>query len=177
MIAVLSQFSPLTRKILAIGLLILVLLLAWRLILSPVATQMEVSLTELDDARFQRVRLENLQARPKPEKAVALPEDMVFGAENREEAATGLGSYISGLASQNGLQVANITARPGGDTDKLLAFDLALIGEEISVARFINQAERGSPMIRFRSWQIEAGSENDPNLQFSGQAVGAWIKP
>lgn len=177
MIAVLSQFSPLTRKILALGLLILALMLVWRLILSPVAMQMESSLTELDDARFQRVRLENLQARPKPEEAEALPADIVFSANSREEAALGLSGYISGLAAQNGLQVANITPRPGAETDKLLAFDLALIGEELSVVRFINQAERGSPMIRFRSWQIEAGNDSDHNLQFSGQVVAAWMKP
>ncbi|WP_229954387.1 hypothetical protein [Parasphingorhabdus litoris] len=172
-----SQFSPLTRKILALGLLILGLLLVWRLIVSPLAAQMESSLTELDDARFQRLRLENLQARPQPEEAEALPADIVFSAESREEAVSGLSSHISGLAAQNDLQVANITSRPGAETDKLLAFDFALIGEEVSVTRFINQAERGSPMIRFRSWQIEAGNDSDPNLQFSGQVVAAWMKP
>lgn len=177
MIAVISQFSPLTRKILALGLLVLALLLVWRLILSPVAAQMEGSLTELEDARFQRVRLENLQNRPKPDKAEALPAGIVFSAKSREEAAAGLNGYIGGLAAKHGLQIANITPRPGAETDKLLAFDLALIGEEVSVTRFINQAERGSPMIRFRSWQIEAGSDSDPNLQFSGQVIAAWTKP
>ena len=176
MTAMISQFSPLIRKILALSLLILALLLVWTIVLLPVATQMESSLTELDDARFQRVRLEKLQARPAPEKAEALSADIVFGSKSREEATSGLGAYISGLAAQNGLQVANITARPGEETDKLLAFDLALIGEEVSVARFINQAERSAPMIRFRSWQIEAGNADDPNVQFSGQVVGAWIK-
>lgn len=177
MISVLSQFSPLTRKILALGLLVLALLLFWTLVVSPVAAQMDSSLTELEDARFQRVRLENLKTRPTPDKAEPLPAGIVFNANSREEAATGLSGYISSLAAQNGLQVANITVRPGGDTGKLLAFDLSFIGEEVSVARFINQAEKGSPMIRFRSWQIEAGNDSDPSLQFSGQAVAAWMKP
>lgn len=177
MIGVLSQFSPLTRKILALGLLVLALLLVWTLMLSPVAAQMENSLTELEDARFQRERLEKLQVRPQPEKAEALPANIVFISDSREEAAVGLSNYISSLAAQNDLQVANITAHPGGKTDKLLISDFALIGEEGSVARFINQAERGAPIIRFRSWQIEAGNANDPSLQFSGQAVAAWIKP
>ncbi|MEO9599803.1 hypothetical protein [Parasphingorhabdus sp.] len=176
MMAFISQFSPLTQRLFALGFLMLALLLVWTMILSPIVAQMESSLTELEDVRFQRVRLEKLQARPEPERAEVLPADVIFGSKTREEAAAGFEAIISGLAIQNGLQVASITARPGQKGDKMLAFDLALIGEEVSVARFINQAELGSPMIRFRSWQITAGDAGDPNVQFSGQAVGAWIK-
>lgn len=185
----LGQFSPGMRKFLAIAVLILGLFLIWTLLLSPVIAQMEASLTKLQDARFQRIRLERIDARAIPQKAQPITAGILVTAKTREEATTQIGAYLNNLAVQNGLQVANITPRPGTGGSKLIAFDFALTGEEISVMRFINNLERGSPAMRLRSWRIESpelmippdrADEDiplDPSIQFSGQAVAAWIKP
>jgi len=187
--AMMGQFSPAMRKFLAVAVLILGLVFIWTLILSPVAAQMEASLIKLQNARFQHMRLGQIKARPKPEKVEPITVEILVAAKTREEAVTQIGTYLNGLAAQNGLQVASIMPRSGNEGSKLIAFDFALTGEEVGVSQFINSLERGFPAMRLRSWQIaspeiaarmsEAGAAmpNDPTIEFSGQAVAAWTKP
>ncbi len=190
---VMQQFSPITRKFLAVAILFLTLFAVWSLVLSPIAAQMDVSLTKLSDARFQRERLEAIQARPEPESAEAIPAGMILRAKSREEANTQFGGYLSNIAAQNGLEITAIASRPDTKGSKLVAFDLALTGEEVGVAQFINTLERGNPVLRLRTWQIDSASivgisdmpvdgetggssPSRSNIRFSGQIVGAWIK-
>ena len=120
-------------------------------------------------------------------------------AQTPNEASAQITAYLNGLASQNNLQVANITPHLGLKGAKLLAFDMALVGDEIALAKFINGLERGAPVIRLKSWQIDGpeltgggppldaavvddpanatqpGNSNDQSIRFSGQAVAAWM--
>lgn len=195
-----QQFPPRMRKFLALACLLLTLLFAWNIIIAPVAAQMGASLTKLQDARFQRMRLEQLAAQPAPQQSEPMPIELLAVAATPEEASAQISNYLNGLAAQNGLKVANITPHSGLKGAKLLAFDFALVGDEVALVKFINTLERGAPMIRLRSWQIDGpelaggGSPadmaavdpantiqpenfNDRTIRFSGQAVAAWIKP
>lgn len=196
-----QQFSPGMRKFLALATLLLTLLLVWNIFVGPVASQMGASLTKLQDARFQRMRLEQLAAQPAPQQSEPLPIEILVVAETPEEASAQITAYLNGLATQNNLQVANITPHLGLKGAKLLAFDLTLVGEEVALVSFINELERGAPVIRLKSWQIDgpeltgggspvdaaaandpanpnlSGNSNDQSIRFSGQAVAAWIKP
>ncbi|MEP3226282.1 MAG: hypothetical protein ABJO01_09925 [Parasphingorhabdus sp.] len=196
----LQQLSPAMRKFLALATLLFVSLFIWNVIITPVAAQMEASLSKLQDARYQRMRLEQLAAQPAPPRSDPLPAELLAVAATPQQASAQISSYLNGLAAQNDLQVANITSHSGLKGAKLLAFDFALIGEELALVRFINALERGAPMIRLRSWQIDgpdmAGggtpedltvpdpaisiqqdSFTDRTMRFSGQAVAAWTKP
>lgn len=172
-----QQFSPLTRKILAVALLVFILLLVWSVILSPLFSSIGASLSELDDARFQRERLERLEARPAPQAAEVLPGEIVFRVDNPETAADQIGGYFANLASGAGLQILSVEARVAKTGSKLLQVDFALQGPEEKVMRFINLAEKTMPIIRFKDWAIEAIDPASGEVQFSGQALAGWTKP
>lgn len=187
--ASLSDLSPAMRKLLAIAILFFGVFILWSLVFAQVISQTDASLTKLQDARFQVARLESLQARPEPEKAEALPAGILLEAESREDAAALAQSYVDGLAAQNDLQMASLNLRPEIKGSKIIAFDFEILGDEVAITEFINRLETGSPLMRFKSWQIEAAEsemENDsnaspsmpdPRVQFSGQIVAAWMKP
>ena len=187
--ASLSELSPAIRKLLAIALLFFCLFVLWSLVIAPIISQTDASLTKLQDARFQLSRLENLQVRPEPEKAEPLAAGILLEAKSREDAAALAQSYVNGLAAQNELQLASLNLRPEIKGSKIIAFDFALLGDEVAITDFINRLESGSPLMRFKSWQIEASEPvmvnegeasppvTDPRVQFSGQIVAAWIKP
>lgn len=184
----LSELSPNTRKLLAIALLFFGIFILWSLVLAPVISQTDASLTKLQDTRFQLARLENLQARPEPAKAEPLPAGILLEAIARDEAAAMAEAYINGLAAQNQLQMASLNLRPEIKGGKIIALDFAILGDEVAITDFINRLESGSPLMRFKSWQIEASepamptesepgpSATDPRIQFSGQIVAAWMK-
>jgi len=197
----LQGFSPLTRKILALGLLFLGLFLLWTVTASPVISTIDASLTELNDARFQRMRLEQIQSRPALEPTEELPANLVTRAKTSEEAQNAMLAQINALAMQNGFELV-IVPRPPTKGSKLIAYDVSISGDELNIIRFINSLERGNPMMRFRGWQIDSaalagtigpetpvGMEPDitppmestsnasGNILFSGQIVGAWTKP
>jgi len=186
--ATLSDLSPAMRKLLAIALLFFGIFILWSLVVGPVISQTDASLTKLQDARFQLTRLENLQARPEPEKAEALPAGILLEAKSREDAAALAQSYVNGLAAQNELQLASLNLRPEIKGSKIIAFDFAILGDEVAITDFINRLESDSPLMRFKSWQIEASEPvmvnegeasppvTDPRVQFSGQIVAAWMK-
>ena len=187
--AALLDLSPAMRKLLAIALLFLGTFILWSLVVGPVISQTDASLTKLQDARFQLARLENLQARPEPERAEALPAGILLEAKSREDAAALAQSHVNGLAAQNGLQLANLNVRPEIKGSKIIAFDFAVLGDEVAITDFINRLESGSPLMRFNSWQIDAAEPSmvnegeagpsvaDSRVQFSGQIVAAWMKP
>lgn len=187
--ASLSELSPAIRRLLAIALLFFGLFILWSLILAPIISQTDASLTKLQDVRFQLTRLENLQARPEPEKAEPLAAGILLEARSREDAAALAQSHVHGLAAQNGLQLASLNLRPEIKGSKIIAFDFAILGDEVAITDFINRLESGSPLMRFKSWQIDASKPvmvnegeasppvTDPRVQFSGQIVAAWMKP
>lgn len=184
----LSELSPAMRKLLAIAILFFGLFILWSLVLAPVVSQTDASLIKLQDTRFQLARLENLQARPEPEKADALPVGLLLEAVSRDEAASLVQSYVNGLAAQNELQMASLNLRPEIKGSKIIALDFAILGDELAITDFINRLESGLPLMRFKSWQIESSepvvategepspSMTDPRIQFSGQIVAAWMK-
>ncbi len=186
--AALSELSPNMRKLLAIAMLFFGLFILWSLILAPVLSQTEASLTKLEDTRFQLTRLEDLQDRPVPEKADPLPAGLLLEAISRDEAAAMAEAYVNGLTAQNQLQMASLNLRPEIKGSKIIAFDFAILGDEVAITNFINRLESSSPLMRFKSWQIEASepamptesepgpSATDPRIQFSGQIVAAWLK-
>lgn len=186
--AALSELPPNMRKLLAIAMLFFGLFILWSLILAPVLSQTEASLTKLEDTRFQLTRLENLQNRPVPEKADPLPAGLLLEAGSRDEAASLAQSYVNGLAVQHGLQLASLNVRPEIKGIQIIAFDFAIVGDELAITGFIHRLESGSPLMRFKSWQIVASepviandgeaspSVPDSRVQFSGQIVAAWIK-
>lgn len=185
----LQQFSPITRRFLALALLFFAGYLLWILLLSPVTSQMGASLTKLEDARFQRMRLEQIQARPEIKQTEPVDAGYLAQAASTEEAQTNLQNQIAAIATQNSVDLM-ITARPLTKGSQLIAFDISASASETSITRFINNIERGNPAMRLRNWQIESASiasatpePSDPMLgvmgdtvQFSGQLVGAWIK-
>lgn len=173
----LSQLSGGTRKFLALAILFFVALLTWTIILSPVVSAVQTNLNALEDARFQRMRLENLQARAEPDRALALTADTVISAKSKEEAAAQFAAFMTNLAVSSGLQISSISPREGNRSGSLIGAELSFSGEEVKIASFINLAEQGSPTIRFQSWTIDAGETGDPNINFSGLALAAWTKP
>ncbi|WP_143182902.1 hypothetical protein [Parasphingorhabdus marina] len=145
--------------------------------MSPLFASIGASLTELDDARFQRERLERLEARPAPVAAEVLPAEIVFRVDDPETAVSQFDGYFANLASGAGLQILSTEPRVGKTGSKLLQIDFAVQGREEKVMRFINLAEKTMPIIRFKDWTIQAVDPASGEVQFSGQALAGWAKP
>ncbi|MEP2990034.1 MAG: hypothetical protein ABJN65_01180 [Parasphingorhabdus sp.] len=186
--SLLQGFSPFTRKFLALGILFLGLFFFWTVIASPVVSQMSASLTELNDTRFQRMRLEQIQNRPAVEPTGNFPTNLVLAAGSAEEAQAAFAAQINAVASQNTMDMA-LAPRPLTKGSQLIAFDVSVMAPEVNIVKFINSLERASPMMRLRNWQIDSAAiagtvdpqngntdESNGNVQFSGQLIGAWIR-
>ena len=167
-----DAFSPLTRRILALGLLILLLLLALRLVLGAVET-VGASVSELEDSRFRLARLEAVAARPAAAPAPALPSGLTFTAANAEEAAAAMLAALNGAASQ--VQLGAVAPLPPDPQNpQLVSLSVSAVAPEANLLAFIRDLEGASPPIRLHMWSIAPSAPGAADLQLQGVAVGAW---
>lgn len=171
-----SGFSPLTRRFLAIALVVLALLLGWTLIVQPLAGQTERSLSRLEQSRFLLARAEGLVAAPLPDAQAALPPGLAYRASDRAAATDAFSAQVAALLLGGAASVEAITPIDGkGSTP--LAMQLVVIGPEADVARFIAAAERARPIIRFADWRLEVADPAAGTVKFSATALAAWTTP
>jgi hypothetical protein len=191
-----TSFSPLTRRVVAVGIAVLALFALVNLVALPVYALTASSLSGLEDARFQRARLEAIAARPPLPRAEPVPASFYLTAPDRERAADVLIAAIGAAASRYEVQVDSIApaaadpARPGAVT-----VTIAARGEHDRMLAWINDLERGTPAVYFLVWKLgqsEAGvtpavegapppiqpvgaAANSPlTLSFNATAVAVW---
>jgi hypothetical protein len=191
-----ASFSPLTRRLVAVGIAVLALFALVDLVALPVYALTASSLSGLEDARFQRARLEAIAARPPLPRSQPVPASLYLTAPDRERAADALLAAIGTVAARYEIQVDSMApaaadpTRPGA-----IAVTLAARGEHDKMLAWINELERGAPAVFFPIWKLgqsEAGAmpagEGAPppvppvgaaanpalTLSFSAIAVAVW---
>lgn len=172
-----AGFSPLTRRLVAIGLLIIAILLALNLLILPVHALMASSLDTLAESRFQLGRLRAIEARPDPVVGEPVPAGAVISAADHDGASMLLAEAITAAAARAQLEVQSIA--PGqSERGAQVAAKIAVAGPHDAVLGFVNDLERGSPLARFDDWSITANAPataGEPvRLSLDATVVAAW---
>lgn len=168
-----DSFSPLTRRILALGVLVLLLLLGAR-VAATVVEGASGSLQELRDRRFVLARLEAVRSRPLPVRARPLPPGLHIQAASYEQASAIAASAIRGAAAAAQLTLTSVAVEPPQPANRgLIELRVAGKGPELAALAFVEHLERGQPAIRLRSWRMAADPAT-PELAIEGVAAAAW---
>ena len=168
-----ASFSPLTRRILAVGLLILALLLAVQ-VFSLAATAIGTALGRLEDSRFALARVEAVRARPLPPRAPPLPPGQFLQADSHNTATAAAAGRIRTAAGGSGVTLEGMTAVPADPANpRLVRISFAARAAEPALLNFIQTVERNDPPLRLHAWSI-ARTPGGPELVLQASAVVAW---
>jgi hypothetical protein len=182
-----DQLSPFTRKIVAVGLLVLAMLLVVQLIIAPLFSAIGDQRAELADLRARRVRLEATRARLLPDGST-MPMALAIGAPDRAAAQLRLRALLTGSAGIAGVTLVANAAPATADRPQEVAIDLSATGSEAALTTFASLVEHGTPLIRFRHWRIGqdetpapplgalpgVSAPSVPTLRLNGLAVAVW---
>jgi len=171
-----EQMSPLTRKIVAVGLLVLLPLLAFQYVIGPLVGGIAGQRDELAALRTREARLRATIHRRLPKASSVGPAQSV-SAVNEAQATQRLQAMLAGDAAVAGatLQLGPPCA-PQAPPESLCV-QIAVSGSEASVSHFLSLVEHGVPIIRFRVWQLASGPGGDNQLHLTSRALAAWRTP
>lgn len=168
-----DQMSPLTRRIVAGGLLILLLLVALQLIVLPLMGALGDQRTELTELGARHARLSATSKRLLPD-ASAMPPGLAITAPDPAHAGGRLQALLVGSASIAGVKLNQTPPHPLAGQPRLIGSEIVVTGPEAGVTSFVSLVEHGSPALRFRHWQLVAGDAAQAPVRFTGPVVAAW---
>jgi hypothetical protein len=150
-----DELTPVTRKFVAVSLLLLFILLFWTLIILPVYERMANSVNGLADTRYQIAKLESIRNRPEPVSGNALTPGSLISAKTHAQAEAILAARVQALiVPASG--VTNIIKPLGPEpVVSVAAIEVNIEGDEQAIIALIEQIENALPLMRLRSWSIE----------------------
>lgn len=169
-----ERFSPLSRRILAVGILLLAIAAAIVLILLPISGALVTAREHLSDARFRVARIEALASRPPADPGRAVPADGLILALDEAAASASFSTMLSATAAQQGVAITSMAVTRDPGSPKRLQGQLALSGPEVNVIKFIHAIEHGRPLVRFRTWKLASTDGAQKQLTMDGLALVAW---
>lgn len=169
-----NEFSPLMRKVLAIGILIVVIFTAMGLIVVPLYERVNDSRETLANSRFEVARLENIIKRPSPPVGEILDPRLLIRANNEEDAKNTLQNLILSLAASNELEATVVFSGANQPVAGLLSADIVVLGDEISISNFLAQIENDQILMRLVNWDIEYNDNNPDQLRTNFRAIAVW---
>jgi hypothetical protein len=173
-----ASFSPFTRKMLALGILVLVLLGAIQLVIAPLYALTANSLSGLEDARFRRARLESIAARPPLPTSAPVPASLYLTAPDRQRATDLLLATIGGSAGRYQIQIDSIAPlAPESSRGAAIAVTVAARGEHDKVLAWINELERGTPNVHFADWSLAPDSSAPAAAAGTGAVMPGMAMP
>lgn len=141
-------------------------LIAAALLAAPLAE----ALAGLRFARQTRATLAaSLTATPEPVRPLVDP-GLAIAAANRASAARSLAAHVRTSAASAGVLVEALA--PGASQTGIVTLRVRLSGQEKAVIAMLDGVERGTPLIRFRSWRASALA--DGGVRVEGEMVAAW---
>lgn len=171
-----EQMSPLTRRIVAVGMLVLLILLVLQYVIVPLAGAIASQRDELAALRTREARLHATLRRDLPKASSIRPAQAVT-APNAIQATQHLQALLAGDAAVAGATLQLGPPCPPSTPTPPLCVEIAISGREASVSHFLSLAEHGTPLIRFRPWQLTPGQGNDTQLHWAGRALAVWRSP
>jgi len=170
-----EQFSPLTRRLVAAGLAILLLLLLIQVVAMPVTGLLRSSLADLAASRARLERLEAISARPDQPHSKPAPPGLAIEARDTTSAGAALVNAIGAARQRAGLQALDISPAPSDPRHPdHVAAQIHCVGAMDAVLALANELERAHPLIRFSAWKIEPVQGQAAQLQLSGTVEAAW---
>jgi Tfp pilus assembly protein PilO len=173
---VIEQISPLTRKIVAAGLLVLMVLLTIQYVIAPLAGAIAGQRDELAALRTRKARLQATVLRALP-KASLVQSGQAVPAPDTLRAMQHLQTLLAGDAAVVGATLQLGPPCAGEAPPAPLCAQIAVSGSEASISHFMSLVEHGAPVIRFRQWQMASGQAGDSQLHLTGQAFAVWRSP
>lgn len=169
MIASLSQLS---RRVIALALLFVVVVTALNLVILPTANWVTDTLDALTDARFRHGHLAAEAAQlPLPSGDRVAP-DCCLGGSMPGAQATLLG-LINGAASNSKVTFERATPVPTSTPD-MVVFDIVASAPDAAMMRFIDQLERGTPIVRLTRWQLDSPDTPHGPVRLEARIAAAW---
>jgi hypothetical protein len=150
-----ESFTPLTRRIVALGLLVLAILLGISWAVMPLITANELALKDLADVRRALARARAQVDGPEAPVVRSFPDGAAIWSADRKAASDELSGRLAGLAAGHHLDLQLLpgpqmqTAAPSP-----VSIGLSASGAREDVVRFINVLEAGALQIRFRRFHL-----------------------
>lgn len=137
---------------------------------AALALPMAEALSDLWSARQQRADFEARLAAPAPAVAPLTVPSLAIAAGDRATASRRLAQQLRARAASAGVLVE--TLAPSAPIPGLVTLQVRMSGPEKAVIALTGEIERGTPLIRFRSWKVAALS--DGGVRVEGEVVAAW---
>ncbi len=167
-----DSFSPQSRRIIAVGLLVLKLFAIISFVLIPTTEWVSSHLNQLADSRLKLARMSALANMPPVQSYISSPESLLIKASNKADAQQLFNAHLRKIAELNGLQDIVIEADPEVKIEGLLQSKLKISAAESQIAALISQMESNQPLIRFAAWNIRR--ESAEMVVFESSATAGW---
>lgn len=170
-------FSPVTRRIVAVGLLVFLALLALNLIVSPLLDWTADSLDRLAMARERKSRLLVLQDRPAIDPGETVPAALTLSAADRPAAEAKLAELLTQAASRTSITIDSVTPEQASDSkSRQIGAVVSATGTETAIISFLTDVESGSPLVRFKAWKLARSDGAPGTVKFEAVAAAVWTK-
>lgn len=181
-----AMLTPLTRRIIALGLLVLLTLALVSFVILPLIQTNQDALDELANVREALARAQAIRDAPEPPKIANFPMHLGLVAPTRKAAGDTVAGYVTSSAATKGLQLTAITAQDArGRPPVPITFDISVTGPRDALLEWMSAMEIGHPALKFRSYQlIDAGQASTPGAMMSimptppvPQSLGTGAEP
>lgn len=167
--------SPLSRRIIAVALLLLCLVTLLNIVLVPLWQVNSDSLDDLATARSRLAHMQGVAGEQMPKQGDAVPATAMIISPNRDGAMATLKGAVSASAAKTKIVSPSITpvAQMIGPPAKL-AVDVTAQGSEVDLVAFLADIEGSSPAIRLQSWSVFAPDAPGAPAHIEARAVAIW---
>lgn len=171
-----TEMSSTLRRMMAVGILILLVATGFQLILVPSIDWMNANLAALDNSRFQIDRLEQLESEPPLPAGQKLPDGILISARSREEAEKVAILHIQAIAKRHELAAIHLLPLGKQPLPSMLAIEMNVVGPEKNIVAFIEDLENSVPLTRFPKWKLSTrtGEGETNNLTLTAIVRSIW---
>lgn len=150
-----DSLPPLTRRVIALGLLALLVLVAITQLVIPLVDTNRDALRDLKDVREARARAEAIRAAPEPRPVMPFPTKAGLRAADVRTAGETFVGQLASSAARQGLQIA-IVAMPrlSASAPAPINLKISVTGRREALLDWMSKLERGAPAVRLRDWQL-----------------------
>jgi hypothetical protein len=170
-----DALSPLSRKVIAVALLLLCLVTLLNMIIVPLWQSCSDNLDDLATARWRLAQMRGIASEQMPEQGDAVPATAMIISPNRDGAMATLIGAVGASAAKTKIVSPSITpvAQAIGPATKL-AVDVVASGSEVDLVAFLADIEGSSPAIRLQRWSVIAPDVPGAPAHIEARAVAIW---
>jgi len=170
-----DALSPLSRRLIAVSLLLLALITILNLVVVPLWQWNSDNLDDLALARTRLARMQAIMAAQEPAKGDPVPATAMVVAGTRDAASATLTAAVQASAARAQITpLAVAPVPPLGRQAGKIAIDISASGPETNLVELLADIESSSPAIRLERWSVVAGDTPDLPAHLEARAVALW---